>query len=142
MSEFDRTATWILKHERLPDTCLSCGMFTDHRVTARAVQQQQRSVPVSETNSQLAMGCLLQLLGPVGWILAAILQSGRDSQAMTEKTVTLRGKIRIPCCRLCSGQTAPQPVEADIPAGRYAFDAHFRFVERLRTLRDEAEQES
>ncbi len=142
MSDSTLKPVWLHKRERLPDTCITCGMFTHHRVSAKAVEQQRRKVAASETNSKLALGCLLHLLGPMGWILAALLHNGANETSMVEKTVTVRGTIKVPCCRLCAAQCLPTPEQARMAEGQFAFQAHPRFQERLQTLRQQAEQAS
>ena len=136
MTDYSRPIIWISGSEPLPDTCMVCGMFTDQLVAARAVQTHQKTVPASETNSMAALGCLLHLLGPIGMILAAILHSGETGKT-TEKTVTSKARIKVPCCRLCVAGDRPQPVDSNIAMGRFAFEVHLRFEERLNDLRTE-----
>lgn len=142
MSDPYGSPIWLHKHERFPNTCIDCGMFTDHLVTAKAIQQHQTKVAANESQTDLAVGCLLHLLGPVGWILAALLQGGSSPGQTVEKTVTTRGSIKVPCCRLCAAQKLPKPLQAKISAGQFAFQAHPRFAERLYVLRQEADKES
>lgn len=116
-------------------------MFTDHKVRTSLVQQQQRVVAAGGANSQVvALGCLLHLLGPVGWILAAILHGGDSKRESTQKTVTVKAKMKVPCCRLCAGQGIPGPVDGNIQSGRFAFEVHPNFQQRLKTMRQESEQ--
>ena len=138
MSEFGPQVTWIHESESLPNTCITCGMFTDRLVKARARQQHQKTVPASESNSMQALGCLLHLLGPLGLIIDAILRHGATGNKTIEKTVVSKSKVRVPCCRLCASQSTPQPTESDIALGKHAFESHPRFTERLRVMRQEA----
>ena len=136
MADFSRPVVWINKHELLPDTCITCGMFTDSCVTAKSVQQHQRAVSSGEVNSRMALGCMLHFLGPFGWMVAAMLSGGESDQS-TQKTVTTRSKVRIPCCRLCAGQQIPKPVRSNAIEGRFEFEVHVRFQERLVAMRKE-----
>ncbi len=61
---------WVSKHHKLPETCITCGMFTDHGVTVKYSHNEQRTVSTGEATSKIAFGCLLHLLGPIGWIVA------------------------------------------------------------------------
>ena len=113
-------------------------MFTDHRKVVRYAQQQTQVAPGSASTGMATLGCLLHLLGPVGWILALILHSGQNSDETTTKTVTVKSRVKVPLCRLCAGQEQPRPVDGDPVRERYAFEVHPRFAENLRTMRAEA----
>ncbi|MDG2014606.1 MAG: hypothetical protein P8J33_13950 [Pirellulaceae bacterium] len=142
MSEFGPQVTWIDEIERLPNTCITCGMFTDRLVKTRAKQHHQKMVPASESNSMQALGCLLHLLGPLGLIIDAILRHGANGNKTIEKTVVSKSRVRVPCCPLCASQSLPEPEESDIAGGKYAFQTHPRFKERLRVIRQQTAEET
>jgi len=58
--------------EPLPNTCITCGMFTDHLVKSKFLMMTQKSVAAGESGSKVALGCLLHLLGTVWFIIGAI----------------------------------------------------------------------
>ncbi len=138
MFDSESREIWIDDSESLPDTCIVCGMFTDQTVKAKAVQRHQKMVPAGETHSMMALGCLLHLLGPVGLIIDSVVRQNPTASATVHKTVVSKSKVNVPCCRLCGSHGIPEPTTADIVAGRYAFTAHPRFIERLDVLRREA----
>lgn len=141
MFESEYQEIWIHDSEKLPDSCITCGMFTDQVVKAKAVQHHQKMVPASESNSMMALGCLLHLLGPIGLIAHTALQQGSTPPTTVQKTVVSKSKVKVPCCRLCGSHGIPEPTTADVVAGRYAFNAHPRFIERLNVLRRESMDE-
>ena len=138
MFESEHQEIWIDDSEKLPDTCVTCGMFTDQMAKVKAVQHHQKMVPASESNSMMALGCLLHLLGPIGLIVDAALRQGSTNPATVQKTVVSKSKVKVPCCRLCVSHGTPEPTSSDVITGRYAFNAHPRFIERLNIMRREA----
>lgn len=111
-------------------------MFTDHRVKSKFVYSYQKTVPGGESGTKVALGCLLHLLGPIGWILATIMNGGEGE---VEKTVSKKASIRVPCCRLCAGQRVPEAIDGTPQESRFLFEVHPRFADRLITLRKDAE---
>ena len=124
---------WISKQHKLPETCITCGMFTDHHVAVKYTHNEQRTVSSGEATSKIALGCLLHLLGPIGWIVAMML-AGDEDHANAEKTVSVSGKIKVPQCRLCAGQNKVVAVDGNMTNGSFAFVAHPRFAERLHAV--------
>lgn len=121
---------WIGPGYPLPDTCISCGMFTDRRVRASLVHEHVRMVEPGSSNSDVALGCLLHLLGPVGWILSAILMHQGSKQEPVSRTTRTRKTVRVPRCRLCHSTESVEPVRHRADGG-LAFHVHPRFLERL-----------
>ena len=101
----------------------------------RFAEKKQKTVSTGEETTKVALGCLLHLLGPVGWLLAAILHSGESRDNAGQKTVKLKDKIKVPNCRLCNGQTKLDTVDGNAAAGQFAFEVHPRFQEELNVLR-------
>ncbi|MGI9519535.1 MAG: hypothetical protein ACR2NP_20960 [Pirellulaceae bacterium] len=124
---------WVSKHHRLPQTCITCGMFTDQLVSVKYTHNEQRAVSSGEATSKIALGCLLHLLGPIGWIVAMML-AGDDKQANGNKTVSVSGKIKVPQCRMCAGQAKVKAVNGNMSNGSFAFEVHPRFAARLQAV--------
>ena len=123
---------WIQSGETLPDTCITCGMFTDQRMKSKYTHRVQKTV-ATESGGMVALGCLLHLLGPIGTIVSALLSGGAGKT--TEKTVTQKSTIKIPVCRLCGGHEVPSAIDGNPNAGRFLFESHSRFIEQLESLR-------
>ena len=131
---------WITSREEMPDVCIQCGMFSDYCIKVKHSETSVRQV-TSKTDSsgELALGCVLALLGPIGMILHGIISGARGKNTGTvDQKVTQKGKVKVPCCRLCAGQTVPQPEDSRVAAGQYLFQVHPRFAERLQDLRTRA----
>ena len=62
-------------------------------------------------------------LGPIGWLISAMMHSDEDEEAT--KTVKRKSKIKIPQCQLCHGMQPPQVVESRISS--FAFQVHPKF---------------
>ena len=121
---------WIRPGEQLPDTCVSCGMFTDIRTRATLLESQTRMVDAGTSSDAVALGCLLHLLGPIGWIIAALLMHGQKDKKQVAKTTTKKQSIRVPQCRLCRGVETIEPRQRRAN-GAFAFQVHPKFEQRL-----------
>lgn len=121
---------WVRSSDTMPDTCLTCGMFTDQRGRATLLEAQVKMVNAGGTPGSVAFGCLLHLLGPVGWIIGALLLHSQGEKQQVAKTTTSKLSIRIPQCRLCRGVESLEPLQRSA-AGRFAFHAHPKFRQRF-----------
>ena len=126
-----RLLVWVTQHADLPDVCVSCGMFTDRRVTTKHVGEQ-RTMVESGGGSPAALGCLLMFLGPIGWLISLVINSKSQSPGLTTKVVKVRSKMKIPQCSLCYGQFPAAPQE--VAQGRFGFAAHRNFAARFHEL--------
>jgi hypothetical protein len=106
-------------------------MFTDVRTRASVVETRTELVDAPDSSGAVALGCLLHLLGPLGWLVGAILAAGaRNPQEKIAKTRTVKRKVPVSQCRLCSEM---QPAESIGTAGdgSVAFHVHPAFLERF-----------
>jgi len=104
-------------------------MFTDQRITVKYATHQQQVVAKGDSGP-LLLGCLLHLLGPIGWIIAMALHSKSDEQKTALKSVKVKGKIQVPQCALCVSEQRAVPVDGEVRSGQYAFEVHPNFLRR------------
>lgn len=125
---------WIVRSDTLPDTCCDCGCFTDHRVTVKHVDMVSSGEhPGAGITTVLLTLVFHVALGPVGWLVSALLEGGEDENGA--KTVKKKSKIKISQCRLCHGMQAP--IVVDSHASSLAFKVHPKFKQGIEELREE-----
>ena len=118
---------WISPDQRMPNVCCTCGMFTDQRVKVKHVHFQ--SVPKSGNGDVTLIHIISLFLGPIGWLLAAIV-SGNDSQDKF-KTVKHKSKIKISQCTLCAGMNRPEVLDSTRTPLRFVFCTHPDFAKKF-----------
>jgi hypothetical protein len=127
---------WIKKYDPLPTTCCDCGMFTDNQVTVKHVDLVTRPGTENDGCGPILLTLFVHVaLGPVGWILSALM--GSDDPEKT-KIVKQKSRIKIAQCRLCHGVRPPEVVESR--GGSFAFFVHPRFKQELESMQRESEQ--
>ncbi len=126
---------WVSPKLQLPDTCCTCGMFTDQRVNIRHFEM----VPGSEASGgAILLTIALSFLGPIGWILAAMNQPGEgDAPSLKKKKI----KIRISQCRLCSGHQLPTVFMSRHEEQLYAFRVHPQFAIRFARVNERSKNQ-
>lgn len=135
--EFPSEIVWIKKYDPLPDTCCDCGLYTDNRVTVKHVDIVSQQGKSSDGCGPVLLTLIIHVaLGPVGWLLSALME-GEDSGKI--QTVKQKSKIKIPQCTLCHGMNSPQVIESKLYA--FSFHVHPRFKQRFEELKREAENE-
>ncbi len=125
---------WLTKRDRLPDTCCSCGLFTDNRV---AIKHVEHVTKVVKGNS----GCLVALLtlvmhvalGPVGWLFSALAEG--DGEKLSTRTIKIKSQVKISQCPLCHA-TAPAEL-IDVRGSSFSFLVHPKFATRLEERKQE-----
>ncbi len=105
-------------------------MFTDERVRTTLQQRDVRMVDPGSTAGDFAFGCLLSLLGPLGWIIAALMLHDQNRQKVPRATTT-RQAMRVPQCRLCRATETLEPLPHPT-SGAFGFHAHPHFEQRFR----------
>lgn len=130
MSDSEKVVCWISTQAKLPDTCVVCGMFTDHRVNVTCVSKETEAYESEDSVSGL--GCLLTLLGPIGMFVNLILllsSVGQDGSSMKTRTVKTKDRLSMPQCLLCTASGKVEPIDHDTAMGRVAFLVHPKFAE-------------
>lgn len=123
---------WIGPQDTLPNTCMTCGMFTDVRAKVTVAEQKTELVNAPESSGLVALGCLTHFLGPIGWLITAIVAASQnDSQEMVAKTKVTKHTLRVPQCRLCTGMKRVEAAEG-ARDGIGAFRVHPNFFDRFR----------
>ena len=129
----DWPIVWIDASTPLPDTCMTCGMFSDSRTKVPLVQQQAVVTdPESSAAHHVAMGlgCLFHIfLGPLGWLLSALMHSRQD-KGPVNKIKNIKWTLRLPQCRLCTSAEPVRPVSEPRQGGAM-FQVHPVFARRL-----------
>lgn len=126
---------WLNKHDRLPDTCCTCGMFTVDRVTVKHVEMVRQTGKKEPGCLMIVFTLLLQLLGPLGWLFSVLLEGGKDIEVTSN--VKKKSKIKISQCMMCKAVQAPEVVETG--AGSISFLVHPAFRTRLEEANAEVE---
>jgi hypothetical protein len=122
---------WIGPNDILPNTCMTCGMFTDVRTKVTVAEQTTEMVNATDS-SQVAMGCLLHLLGPIGLLITAIdAATKKEPKQKVAKTRITKHTVRVPQCRLCTGMKRVEAVGSG-GNGISAFHVHPNFFDRFR----------
>lgn len=126
IAENESELIWVKKKDKLPDTCCMCGLFTYDRVTVKFVEHL-----TTQTNNA---GCVmvvftlfLHLLGPIGWILAFLVEG--DKEEGKPKIVKQKSKLKMSQCNLCHANGPPEVVEH--VGERFSFFVHPRFRDRF-----------
>lgn len=123
---------WIGPNDTLPNTCMTCGMFTDVRAKVTVAGQKTELVNAPDPSGLVALGCLLHFLGPIGWLITAIVAASRkDSREKVAKTKVTKHTMRVPQCRLCTGMKRVESVGSG-GGGISAFHVHPNFFDRFR----------
>lgn len=127
---------WITKQHKLPDACCSCGLYSDNRV---AVKHVEKTTEVGKYQPGCAMLSLTLFshvfLGPLGWLLAALLEG--DPEKEQSKTVKKKSKIKITQCSLCHATEPAQVVETR--GQSFSFLVHPVFRDKLSQANMESE---
>ncbi len=121
---------WISRHDKLPDTCCTCGMFTDHRVKVKYVDVQQ-VLHAGESGGVTLIRILSLFLGPVGWLVSAMVTSDDEEKL---KTVKQKSKIVVSQCLLCSGMGLAEVVDSTDSPKRFALLTHPEFKKRFQAI--------
>lgn len=127
---------WVKRGAEFPNTCITCGMFTDRRVTVRFVGTRLEQYETSGDGS-LGLGCILFLLGPLGLLIGLINSMSRGSRRhgeIREREVSVKRRIKIPQCDLCSSENKLTAVDGDCDEEIFAFDVHPRFAESYQRM--------
>jgi hypothetical protein len=128
---------WIRKFDPLPNTCCDCGLYTDNRVTVKHVDIISQQGNASDGCGPVLLAMVIHVaLGPVGWLLSALMHS--DEPGAT-KLVKQKSKIKIPQCTLCYGMRPPEVHDSKIHS--LSFQVHPRFKQRFEELKQEAENQ-
>lgn len=118
---------WLSKHDRLPDTCCTCGMFTVDRVTVKHVEMVRQSGQKESGCLVVVFALFLHLLGPLGWLFSILLEGGKGIEVTS--TVKKKSKIKISQCLMCKAVQPPEVLETS--AGSISFLVHPAFRTRL-----------
>lgn len=107
-------------------------MFTDVRAKVTVAEQKTELVNAPESSGLVALGCLTHFLGPIGWLITAIVAASQnDSKEMVAKTKVTKHTLRVPQCRLCTGMKRVEAAEG-ARDGIGAFRVHPKFFDRFR----------
>lgn len=134
----NRSAIWLSKDAVLPDTCISCGMFTDQRVKVKHSHVTTKMVE-DKGDGGSGLGCILFLLGPIGVLislflaLASFLQR-KSGGKMVAKKKTVKFKMQVPQCVMCRSEKKATPQNSDVETGEIAFLAHKKFIQSYQVL--------
>ncbi len=100
---------WLSRHDRLPDTCCTCGMFTVDRVTVKHVELVTQQGKKNPGCLMVVFTLLLHMLGPLGWLFSILMEGNDDPNATS--TVKKKSKIKITQCLMCKAVDAPEVIE-------------------------------
>ena len=126
---------WIDQNAKLPESCIQCGMFTDKRVKTTYVETRLETVE-SDDEGNPWLGCLLFLLGPVGFVIGLLLAATNAARKGGTKTknVSVKANLKVPQCLLCKSERKVEPVDGDLSRNHIAFQAHPRFIRAYQSL--------
>ena len=126
---------WIHKYDQLPDTCCDCGLFTHNRVKVKHVDLITKETESGEGCGAIILTLIIHVaLGPIGWLIAALMSGGEGSKST--KTVKQKSKIKISQCALCNGMSPPEVVESRVSS--FSFNVHPTFKLRFEELKAKA----
>lgn len=122
---------WISPQDQLPDVCCTCGMFTDRRVKVKFVDKRE-VVHTGQSGGMTLLHIVCVFLGPIGWLLAAIVGSANEHSEKTKlKTDAKTLKVKISQCQLCNGMSLPEVVHANRDSRQLAFITHPEFCKKF-----------
>ena len=122
---------WITVHDSLPDTCCTCGMYSDKRVKVKHVDHKEVMV-AGESGGVTLIRIVSLFLGPIGWLVSAMVTSNDEEKT---KTIKETSKVRITQCLLCSGMGYPEVLDSMDSPKKFAFLTHPEFKRRFEQLK-------
>ena len=108
-------------------------MFTYDRVTVKHIDEFTTAKSDAGCASILLTLIVHVFLGPVGWLIAIMMEGDEDSPKT--KTVKKKTKLKLPQCNICKGVNPPEVIESQID--RFAFHVHPKFVQRFQELKNQ-----
>lgn len=119
---------WVNDSRPMPNTCVTCGMFTDRRIKLKGSAERQGKKEEGITSWLQVLGCLAGIfLGSIYSLVAYLLFSG-DSDGEGAHSVNVI--VKVPQCNLCSALQKPKPLTASAEPKQLLIAAHQAFVDR------------
>jgi len=115
-------AIWIAHGDVMPDRCCSCGMFSDRRVTLKAVDFVKQDPKIGCLSAIFHL--IVQVLLPSVSLLWMLFQKGDLGDPVTKKK---KLKVRISQCLLCQ-HDSPEVIQGQAgPPQRVLVEVHPEF---------------